>query len=507
MSEKYLIFNRADPLTPIFQSDINFNSGWLELEKDKAIKFVNENNKKEGSEQFYFLSVFEHLKRIEKMMSEGEFNKCDEAIEDALNNSSEYSKLRKELDAFYEERDEGINGFSLPAEAASNDDYKTKLKEMLDSFICNIDKPAFKLYGNLYEEVKSICKMVMDSLDLAVAGRNYESEAVLAELLSSYITHEFAVSELDKSYAFRGLAPFTKLHSPNKEDYDLMLGGDISFFRGRPKNKTATCEISTLKDICSLPYSKRHLSNDLRFSSKGNICLYLGTTSYVCSRECRWDESSQDLYMAAFRFNEKGKKLKILNLVISELLINGIYNRSIDGKGSCKQALRNAMIKLFPLVIATSFTIKTDDEVRKKCYGESEKFEYLLTQRLIKAIKLADIDGVAYLSRQGENDLQYPHGVNLAIPMSDVSENKEYSNLYEYFEMTQPISLNEDILSPKMAVNEMSYINKHYPEFLYSCPDVLSQVHYQGENIFYGKTPFSKLDNYLINQKFEKFEE
>ena len=508
MAEKYLIFNRTYPLAPLSQMDKQYNSRHWELNKDEAIKFVKEENEKLGEELFYFLSVPEYKLSVRERLLDAKFsNERDEKIQNILNKSPEYSKLCNMIDVDYAKLDNNINGFSLPIAVQNNEEYKKKLQEILEKFISYINKPAFESEKNLIEDVKLICKKIIESLDLAISGQNDKSEAVLAELLKSYINHEFGVSELDKSYAFRGLAPFKELHSVTGKEYDLMMSSNLSFFRGRTVNKKKNEEVNNLKDICSLSYSEREKANDLRFSSKGEICLYLGTTTYVCSQECRWIKESQDLYMAAFKFNEKGKKLKILNLVISQFLINGIYNNGLDKENEYKRHLQITMIKLLPLIIATSFTVKTSDEIRKNDYGESIKFEYLLTQRLIKSIQNADIDGIAYLSKQGENDLQYPHGVNLAIPMNDVSENKEYSSLYKCFEITLPILFDENKINKELIGNEVSYINKHYPEYLnsHSYPWLMSKVYYQGKNIFYGKTPFSKLDNYLINQNFEEF--
>lgn len=168
------------------------------------------------------------------------------------------------------------------------------------------------------------------------------------------------------------------------------------------------------------------------------------------------------------------------------------------------------MIKLFPLIIATSFTVKTSDKIRENQYAEDIKYEYLLTQRLIKAMKRAGIDGVAYLSRQGKNDLQYPHGVNLAIPMSDIDEVKEYSDLYRCFEITEPVLVNHNNFNMEAPEIEVSYINKHYSEFQKNhgdsnLPNIMAEVYYEEKSVFYGKTPFSKLDNYLVNQRYNYF--
>lgn len=279
-----------------------------------------------------------------------------------------------------------------------------------------------------------------------------------------------------------------------------MLEGDLNFFRARIVKEDQ--EIQERKDINYLPYSKQDLAQDMRFSSRGKICLYLGTTSYVCSRECRWDKKGK-LYLASFKFNEKGKKLKILNLVVTERLLNGL-SALMETKKQMGE-LWKTLIRVFPLMIATAFTIRTSEE-------REHKYEYLLSQVLINVLQKVGIDGVAYLSRQGKNDLQYPQMVCLAIPVTDVDPENEYGSLIRNFSMTCPVLYDESFNDYKTD-GKKSYINEkypkdpEYPEFE-SCKrdNTTAQIEYDGKTVFYEDTVFSKLDNYLVNQVHEEIE-
>lgn len=174
---------------------------------------------------------------------------------------------------------------------------------------------------------------------------------------------------------------------------------------------------------------------------KGKVCLYLGTTSCVCSKESRWN-GVDNLYLASFKFNEKGKKLKILNLVVTQSLLNGTIPRA--GCNSYCEKLHDAMIRVFPLVIATMFTITSSDEERKKADGENAiKAEYLLSEVLMNVLSKSGIDGGAYLSTQSKDEFQYPQMVCLAILVNDVSKDEEYGELINDFEMTLPVLYNE----------------------------------------------------------------
>lgn len=195
----------------------------------------------------------------------------------------------------------------------------------------------------------------------------------------------------------------------------------------------------------------------------------------MCSRECDWIPDEEELFVASFIPTERGSKLKILNLTISQALINGIYNKLVD-KVDVRKNLQNSMLKVFPLVIATSFRINEN--------GRKLKYEYLISQALMKVISELNIDGIAYLSMQGKNEFQYPHGVNLALPAFDISENKLYSKYCDMFDVTAPVLFNYQV-----GKSKKSYINTVYEK-----TDV------NGQYKFYGDTKYADLDNYLVSQ-------
>ena len=492
--EKYMIFNRKMPFKPL--SIIDNNSRVIEAFLEDAKRYVEEQNQKCGEDLFYYMEIKEWLKLRESPQADEFQDKLHE--EDAI--CPEIDEICKRL---CEETDKNINGFMSPFEAYNNEEYEKKLKDELDDFIREIDRPAFRKEGSLVDDVKVICKKVMEAFDSAKVGDIKTAEKLIEEILEEYKSLSFAVTELDKSYAFRGVAPFDKLRQSRvpKEEYETMMDGELNFFRARPIKESES--IQEKEEINYLSYSKRGLAKDLRFSSKGKVCLYLGTTSYVCSKECRWNGEDK-LYLASFKFNEKGNKLKILNLVVTQSLLNA----TIPGPEGTPyyRELHNAMIRVFPLAIATMFTIKTSDEVRKKNYGEKNKYEYLLSQVLMNVLQKVGIDGVAYLSRQSKDDFQYPQMICLAIPINNISEDDEYGELINDFVMTFPVLFNG--FSDDSTYERRSYINEKYSKYEdYSWgqkENYNPKVDYNGELVFYEDIPYSKFDDYLVNQEHKK---
>lgn len=503
MEDKYVIFCKCDPIRPISSTDEKMNNHIIELSKDDAIKLVSEKNKQYGENFYCFEKMNDWQKRLKSPQMETFYRQKDKICADTYEQIMKNDDIRETIEKGYNDIDKNINGFQIPFIADCNEDYEEKLNEKLEAFKKEIvGKPAFKGEGNLVADVSNICDKVIIAFQAAKLGKSEEAEKLVSEILQNYKQYPFAVSELDKSYAFRGLAPFEELRPSwgDKKHYEDMLNGDLSFFRARIVGTKE--KIDEMEEINYLPYSKRLLSKDMRFSSKGKVCLYLGTTSYVCSEECRWNEKD-NLYLSSFKFNEKGKRLKILNLVVLQALMNGIASR-VDNNLVAKN-IHNAMIRVFPLVIATMFTIKTSDKDRKEKYHETIKYEYLLSQVLMNVLQKEGIDGVAYLSRQGKDDFQFPQMVCLAIPITDINSENEYGDLINCYEMTKPILIND-----KMHNEKKSYINEKWPMYYKqkwdNAENINAKVYYAEQEIFYQETPFSKVDDYMVNQEYLDFD-
>ena len=341
--------------------------------------------------------------------------------------------------------DNNINGLSLPIAVDTNETYVEQLKIVYDKYCNEISKPAFIYEDGLADEVRDTCNQIIDILFLLIAGQREKATIELGKIIEPFVENPFLVSELDKSYSFRGIAPFIDLRNCSYE-YQKMIDKNLSFFRVRTKRKENTDSISEKEHIVHLPYGMRGMASTMRFSREGVPCLYLGTTSFVCCNECGWDSENEDMFSAAFVPNEQGKKLRILNLTISQALINGIYNRGIDGDSEVRKTLQLSMIKIFPLVIATSFSIAQDKR--------EKRYEYLISQALMEIIRELKIDGIAYLSMKGKDEFQYPYGVNLALPAFDISEEKHFSKYCEAFDMTDPVKFEY-----QTSRSHKSYIN------------------------------------------------
>ncbi len=203
-------------------------------------------------------------------------------------------------------------------------------------------------------------------------------------IISRFINDPFFVSDLDKSYALRQVAPFKELQTNAPSYYENMNEHELTLFRSRISSDEI---LTSRKSMVHRPYKSNEKISQQRFTCNEMPALYLAATSYTCWLET--GKSKNSFYVSAFKANEEGKKLKILNLIVTEEMINGFYNPFIDGGKFRNKELQKKLIILWPLVFATSFKIKN--------HQEAEKTEYIIPELVMRCLKELDIDGITYV--------------------------------------------------------------------------------------------------------------
>lgn len=321
----------------------------------------------------------------------------------------------------------------------------------------------------------------IDLIKKAWSEYNCKNESIakknIEKILNKYIKDDFFVSDLDKTYGIKQFAHHDLLADANFKD--LMRNHEITLFRARESNQ----ELQEVKDMLHRPYKADESIPMQRFTRNGMPALYLSTTSYAAWLEINKPDT---FYAASFIPNEEGKKLKILNLVITEELINGIYKMEYE-EAPRRKELQEKMLSFFPLVIATSFK-----------YNCKNKNQYIIPELVMSCLKDFNIDGVSYLSKHLSHDLQLMLGVNIAIPVyKDQLIDNKYGNVVKFFEITKPVEFSQTKAKIYSKYKEGSYYSDIF------CDDNPYQTHLEidGVELNYQKKVFVSYDNYLVNQK------
>lgn len=199
--------------------------------------------------------------------------------------------------------------------------------------------------------------------------------SIIQKLIEDVSVNEFAVSELNKGFAF----PKNRF-------------GELQFFRCRLGNPAKSYKVN---EMMYLPKEKRAMSGNYRFSIPGNPSLYFANSSYGC-----WIETG---FPSEIDFNVSPALLdgtqKVFNLAVMIRDFTQL-NEFEDDRVHC-------WLKLFMLSIATSYRIKEPDR--------SFKSEYIISQAIMMACKKLKFDGIAYYSKRVDNESFALCAINLAL--------------------------------------------------------------------------------------------
>ena len=391
-----------------------------------------------------------------------------------------------------------LENFIMPIKLNYDNEYYSELKQRLNNYKDYIKNLNF-LSKNTIDNIEHNINLIIGSVEDYYNANIADAKNKIFQLLDKYKSDNFIISELNKSFAFRSIALFSDLLDEKKDvyinDYDEMNTYSLSFFRARIGNSAFE-----KKDMLHIPFCNRELVSTQRFSIPGVPCLYLGTTSYVCWLEM---DKPQDSIFNVSSFIPP-LDLKILNLVIDYRLVNKQLKVTKDKK-DYNINLLESMLEIFPLVYATSFTIKNKERRFKS--------EYIVSQLIMQCLSDLNIHGIAYASKKVvDSILAFPQCINLAIPMKInkkfkiQNESDNYADMCQNILLTNPVNFSEFI---KMGGHNKTHtIGNWKPTFSYRLfgngyfPE--SKIYLSGKEIYYKDTEFANFDNYIFALKHDK---
>ena len=395
-----------------------------------------------------------------------------------------------------------LENFIMPIKLNYDNEYYSELKQRLNNYKDYIKNLNF-LSKNTIDNIEHNINLIIGSVEDYYNANIADAKNKIFQLLDKYKSDNFIISELNKSFAFRSIVPFSDLLDEKKDvyinDYDKMNTYSLAFFRARIGNSAFE-----KKDMLHIPFCNRELVSTQRFSIPGVPCLYLGTTSYVCWLEM---DKPQDSIFNVSSFIPP-LDLKILNLVIDYRLVNKQLKVTIEineDKKDYNINLLESMLEIFPLVYATSFTIKNKERRFKS--------EYIVSQLIMQCLSDLNIHGIAYASKKVvDSILAFPQCINLAIPMKInkkfkiQNESDNYADMCQNILLTNPVNFSEFI---KMGGNNKTHtIGNWTPTFSYRLfgngyfPE--SKIYLSGKEIYYKDTEFANFDNYIFALKHDK---
>lgn len=493
MMEKYILYNTRVS-RPLFCFDKHHNGKMIIGEYDELLKIKNIMGNNKEIEIMLESQYYSELERINNIKYDDDF---DYDFNHELFDKFLGEELKEIIEYDYESKDRNLNGFPSICKCRGEEDIEVSLWDRLNKYEDYFrNKLAFNSDSILLSEINENIRIIK------AAWKNYKKGNIemavnqIKKIISKIENDDFFVSELGKSYAIKQVAFFDDMNynsSGNigieyKSIYERMKEHPVTLFRGRISEKC----LNNRMDLLHRPYKRNEKIDRQRFTCNGMPALYLSSTSYACWLEL--NKPNKDLYISSFVANDDAKKLRILNLVIIEELINGVFNPSLDA-GSRKKELQDKMISFFPLVLATSY--KYVD------YHENQE-EYIFPEIVMRCLKKFDIDGVAYLSKNLDHDLQFQIGVNIVIPIyKEHLEQGGYGRVCKMFSMSEPKKYSESQKELYEEYKNGSYIYDIY----YAQGDGYQPITNKEDGLKkYGETIFASFDNYLVNLEHIRYD-
>ena len=300
-----------------------------------------------------------------------------------------------------------LKSFSFPLKSQRNLSYYKTLTKGFDLFEKKIEK--------ISEENPITLKIKQEIENIKINNSKILSIISSYLLGNSGIAYEILVDLLEERF-------YKERISKLIETNNSFSNSDSKLLRVRVSRNL----ISSREEMFHIPFSKRHLVANQRFSIAGLPCLYLGSSIYVCWLELGRKDFGElwvTGYKAQNRFN-------ILNLAYD---LNIIIRQFEKNEINSEQFVNYFM--LWPLVMACSFQVKYPDAPFHE--------EYIIPSLLLQWItyKNKDIVGLKYLSTKLENYDNHSYGINYVFPPIKITKEYDYCpKLSEMFKITNPLS-------------------------------------------------------------------
>ena len=314
-----------------------------------------------------------------------------------------------------------------------SDTYWEELNYVLDSFMSMIAQARFvggydDMYSIPHDKIHAITRNIKTCVGHYLKGR----------IGSSFTSF------------YRGWNKLWEEDTPDPSKI-LELKKDIIFYKLRKKEKT----LFSRKDFFHIPFEKRGIIGNNRFSISGYPCLYLGRSIYTCWEEIRQPQLAE-ISASAFKVE---KDIKLLDLRLTP---------KIDSL-----AKECSYLYLLPYILASSIRTHNDNDVFKPEYIIPQ----LLLHSVIKQNAHYDYDGVIFSSTRRNvkfSDKGMDLFDNVAIPVMSNRGNSYCKTLASYFTEVEPIYFEHEFLKGNISYSPTG-TSKYEDTVFHSMEKILRQ--------------------------------
>lgn len=308
--------------------------------------------------------------------------------------------------------------------------YEEAIEKYRDSFISDI--MMIKM-DNSIEDIKEDNGYIKDIFNIITEINISEIEEFFNRIRDIYINWIDSQGKI-------ALEDFENLlNDINFNSFKYDLSNNV-LFRGRYSDS-----ILTPWDMFHIPFNKRYLIGNQRYSLTGQPLLYLGFSILDVLAELNCDFNKFDeVKLCTYKPNKNFRVFDLRNSFYEYLRYNPLDDLLDDSDYTEKIIYNDIKNKFFKFILASICSFERREEHRKYSFCE----EYVLPQMLAQIIKENNFNGIIYSSTRlniSENDKLYKTAYkdNVAIFTDYCKEHVYDRELYSKFKVSNPICINQ----------------------------------------------------------------
>ena len=307
-----------------------------------------------------------------------------------------------------------------------SDTYEGALKKYRDSFLSELillrdkkDNVNQEINNKTYEIIKIVNEILVD-----------EIEEFFNKIISIYIDWIDSKGKI-------ALSNFEELlDSINYKKFKYDLSNNI-LFRGRFSNS-----ILTPWDMFHIPFNKRYLIGNQRYSLTGQPLLYLGFSILDVLAELDSDfENYDNVKLCAYKLTDNFRVLDLRNEFYEYFQYDPLENMVINSDENSKLSYNDVKEKFFKFILSSVCSFGKRQEHKEYSFCE----EYVLPQMLAQIAKDNGFKGILYGStklKDRHNDMLHKTAYkdNVAIFTNFGNEHVYDYKLYNSMKISNPVS-------------------------------------------------------------------
>lgn len=219
-----------------------------------------------------------------------------------------------------------------------------------------------------------------------------------------------------------------------------------TFYRVRASSNE---KLKAPKDLFHIPYKKRHLVSNERYSLAGHPCLYLASQLYVAWQECGYPH---EYYYSEFQYQDNVSsdgntdEWKFITF-LSPRRVALKYFVAINQPEDKYLNLAQSCLLSYPLMFACSIVNLNGNSAFKP--------EYVIPQMLTQWVyrHYEAIKGIKYFSCFDADDTRVYNGFNVVMPVKNIDYRRGFSkDLIEQFKVSNPILIHTGLSAEEGAI-------------------------------------------------------